>query len=155
MFVRMGNIWEQRFGRRVKDLRQARGWTQEEFARHMTAAGHSMHQTTVAKMESGARPTTIKELAAIATIFDISVAALFEDPLEETAMRQRLAGLAYRLAGISNEKNRLVDRIAELQAEWTSTEIEYKELAYQIATREQQREEEQTRLNAESENREK
>jgi transcriptional regulator with XRE-family HTH domain len=148
--VRVGNIWEQRFGSRVKDLRRLRGWTQEEFARRMTAAGHQMHQTTVAKMESGARPTNIKELAAIAMLFDVSIAALF-DPAEDAAMHQKLAVLAYKLAALSDEKNRLVHRLEEISAEWTSTEIERRELASQIIARDQEREEEKARLDAEFE----
>jgi hypothetical protein len=70
-------------------------------------------------------------------------------------MHQRLAVLAYKLAAFSDEKNRLVHRIAELEAEWTSTEIERRELAGQIVARQQERAEEKARLNAEVEKREK
>jgi hypothetical protein len=114
-----------------------------------------MHQTTVAKAESGTRPTNVAELAAIAMIFDISIAELFDPYSGDVQMYVQLEGLAYRLAAISNEKNRLEHRMAELQAEWTSTEIERRELANQITTREQEREEQRARVNAEFEKQEK
>lgn len=153
-FVRVGNIWEQRFGGRVKDLRQARGWTQDELAQQMTAAGYPLHQTTVAKLENGSRPTNVGEIAAFAMIFDISIAALFDPSDEDAPMHQQLMGLAYRLAGISNEKNRLKDRLAELETERVSTEVEYRDLALQINTRKQEREGKRTRLTGEWEIRE-
>ena len=54
------------------------GWTQEQLAEQMTVAGHTMHQTTVAKLESASRPTNVGEIGAIASIFGVSMAALFD-----------------------------------------------------------------------------
>lgn len=83
-FVRMENRearfaknWERMFGVRIKDLRQAQDWTQGDLAARMTSAGYPMHQTTVAKIESGSRPTNVGELAALAAIFGVPIGDIF------------------------------------------------------------------------------
>lgn len=78
MFVRMENMNE-RVGARVRSLRAGRDWTQGDLAKRMATAGYPMHQTTVAKMESGARPTTVNEVAALAFIFGVPPSALLSD----------------------------------------------------------------------------
>lgn len=83
--TRFAKFWEQMFGVRVKDLRTARGWTQDDLAKRMTSAGYQMHQTTVAKMESGARPTNVGEVAALAAIFGIPIGRLFSDDAADDA----------------------------------------------------------------------
>lgn len=45
----------------------------------MTAAGHPMHQTTVAKLENGTRPTSVAEASSLASIYGISTGSLFGD----------------------------------------------------------------------------
>lgn len=65
------------FGKNVRILRQALGLTQEELAKAMTEAGTPMRQTTVAKLERGARPTSITEASALATVLSVSIYALF------------------------------------------------------------------------------
>lgn len=68
---------EQLFGARVKALRQARGLTQEQLGERMTNAGYPMHQTTVAKLESAGRPTSVGEVAVLATLFGVPISSLF------------------------------------------------------------------------------
>lgn len=60
------------FGRRVRELRTAREWTQAELAERMTAAGVQMQQTTVAKIEGGRRRTTVLEVATLADLFEVN-----------------------------------------------------------------------------------
>lgn len=57
-------------GRRVKDLRRALGLTQTDLARKLAAYGVTMHQTTVAKLEGGTRPTTVHELLGLVRVLD-------------------------------------------------------------------------------------
>ena len=64
---------ERRLGLRVRELRTARGWTQKALAQRASALGFTMHRTTVAKVESGTRPTSVAEVAALAAIFDVEV----------------------------------------------------------------------------------
>jgi transcriptional regulator with XRE-family HTH domain len=61
------------FGSNVRDLRKERGWSQEELSRQLAAHGFSMHQTTIAKVEAGTRPTTVRDIGALASVFHVNV----------------------------------------------------------------------------------
>lgn len=66
------------FGARVRDERKLRGLRQDDFADRLAAVGHPMHQTTISKIESGTRPTTIEELVAIAAVLKVRPASLVD-----------------------------------------------------------------------------
>ena len=75
----MENDWEvaeTRAGQRVRELRQERGWSQTDLARRLGAYGFDLTQTTVAKLERGARPIRLNEVAALADIFGVPVSDL-------------------------------------------------------------------------------
>jgi hypothetical protein len=97
----------------------------------MTVAGHPMHQTTVAKLESASRPTNVGEINAIASIFGVSMTALF-DYSAEGQINLELAGLTTRLATISAEKARLEERVAALNTEYASVEALQRDLQERI-----------------------
>lgn len=82
------------FGVTVRNIRKLRGWSQEELARQLSEIGVTMHQTTVAKMENGARPTSVDELVLVARVLGVRPADLTppEDPDREN-VRGRLAEL--------------------------------------------------------------
>jgi len=122
----------QAFGRRVRVLRQARLWTQPDLVRHLTAAGHPMHQTTIAKLESGVRPTDVDEITAIAAIFGVAPATLFEDVSPETWLRQALHVYRSRVIQKTEERDRLRARLATLDAELHSALDEYRKLAREL-----------------------
>lgn len=96
----------------------------------MTAAGQPMHQTTVAKLEGGNRPTTVGELSAIASIFGIPIAALFDT--YETQDYAELATLANRLAGLAADKTKLAERLTALDAEYASVQAQYDDLQQRV-----------------------
>jgi len=60
------------FGRRVRELRLARGLSQEELA---FRAG--VHRTYLGSIERGERNPALKNIAAIADALDVSLAELF------------------------------------------------------------------------------
>lgn len=92
--TRFAKFWEETFGRRVKELRSARGWTQGDLAQRLTAAGYQMHQSTVAKMESGVRPTNVGEIAALAAIFGVPIGHVFSsDPEGDVDIHATMARL--------------------------------------------------------------
>jgi len=68
---------EKRFGEMVRGWRLDRNWTQEDVAERLRHQGFEMHQTTVAKIERGARPLRLAEAAALATVFEMPVLAVF------------------------------------------------------------------------------
>ncbi len=69
----------------VRGWRLDRNWSQEEVAEKLRYEGFEMHQTTVAKIERGARPLRVAEAAAIGAVFDMPVMAVFELSLPHDA----------------------------------------------------------------------
>lgn len=63
-----------RFGMRVRELRQARGLSQEAFA---DLAG--LHRTYMGGIERGERNVSLKNIEAIAKALSVSLAELFRD----------------------------------------------------------------------------
>jgi transcriptional regulator with XRE-family HTH domain len=70
--------WERRFGEVVRGWRQDRNWSQEDVAERLRHQGFEMHQTTVAKIERGARPLRVAEATALAEVFEMPIMAVFE-----------------------------------------------------------------------------
>jgi len=73
--------WEKRFGEVVRGWRQDRNWSQEDVAERLRHQGFEMHQTTVAKIERGARPLRVAEATALADVFGMPIMAVFESSL--------------------------------------------------------------------------
>ena len=72
---------DKRFGKRVKDKREDRGWTQAEMAKRLSDKGiHPMHPTTIAKIELGERSVRINEAVGIANLFEVSLDSLLGHP---------------------------------------------------------------------------
>jgi len=67
---------EQRFlraiGRRIRQLRTAKGWSQEEFANRC-----GLHRTYISTMEQGRRNLAALNLRAVARAFKITLSDLF------------------------------------------------------------------------------
>ena len=64
---------------KVKQLREERGWSQEELARRMTAAGMSIHQSAISKIEKtggGRRSISLDEAVAFAHTFALTLTEL-------------------------------------------------------------------------------
>jgi len=62
----------QRFGARVRDLRLAKGYTQETFAEHC-----GFFRTYLSRIETGRANPTLNTIEVIATALDMSIAELF------------------------------------------------------------------------------
>jgi transcriptional regulator with XRE-family HTH domain len=101
---------------RVRELRTARGWTQETLAQRMTAYGWAMHQTTLAKLESGNRPTSVGELAALAAIFEVDLPVMFESG-SNAREHGELVALDAQLATILADLRELHEREDKLKAQ--------------------------------------
>lgn len=65
---------QQRFGKRVRDLRVQRGWTQEQLGEK---AGK--HWTYIGGIERGTRNPTIEVVEAIAHALEVRIADLFSE----------------------------------------------------------------------------
>jgi len=67
----MGTIQE-KFGRRIRDLRLAKGLSQEELAFRV-----GVHRTYLGGIERGERNPALKNIAAIAKALDVTLSELF------------------------------------------------------------------------------
>lgn len=140
---------EEYLGRQVARLRKKRGLTQAELAERLGTYGHRMHQVTVAKLETGQRPTRVNEAVALSEILEVPVSALIpdrgvlgepgEDPRRlgdylsaaETALemlkaeiephRERANFAAQNVKLLEREESRLRERIYMLKAEIEKT----------------------------------
>lgn len=61
-------------GKRIRKLRDDRGWSQEHLASLL-----NVEQTYISRIERGVRSPTVPKLYHIAKAFDLSISELFED----------------------------------------------------------------------------
>jgi transcriptional regulator with XRE-family HTH domain len=85
-------------GQRIKELREARKWSQEEFA---DICG--VHRTYIGSAENGARNLTIQVLTMFARAFDTTVSELLAG-LEQRA--QQLSQTGWPSASTANPPRR-------------------------------------------------
>lgn len=67
------------FARRLREVRQQARTTQQQLAERMTATGHKMHRSAIAKIEVGDRPVSIGEAVQLAGILGVSLMELVTD----------------------------------------------------------------------------
>jgi transcriptional regulator with XRE-family HTH domain len=76
---------DKRFGERIRNAREARGWSQAAVARKLSAAGiRPMHPTTVSKIEAAERSVRITEAVGFAELFGVSLDNLLGRPGDST-----------------------------------------------------------------------
>jgi transcriptional regulator with XRE-family HTH domain len=63
-------------GEQFRGLRAGRGWSQQHVADLMNAFGYNWLQSTIAKIESAARPVPLNEIADLAALFGVKLADL-------------------------------------------------------------------------------
>lgn len=63
-----------RFGERVRELRRARGWSQEELAERA-----DLDRTYISGIERGLRNVALRNIEQLAKAFNISLKELFQD----------------------------------------------------------------------------
>ena len=67
---------DDQLGKRIKDLREGKQWSQPQLAEKLADRKTPMHATTIAKIEAGTRSVRINEAVALAEIFDVTVDGL-------------------------------------------------------------------------------
>lgn len=68
---------EQAMGRKVRQLRTERGWTQEDLRQRLAEHGWPLDQTTISNLELGRRPIRVAETVALATAFGLPPLAMW------------------------------------------------------------------------------
>ena len=95
-----------RLGGNIQRLRKAKGMSQADLARELTARGFPFQHQGILKLEGGTRPLRFAEGLAIAEIFDVNPAMLSDPPTE-------VAALAAQLYHVLSEMARITSLIAE------------------------------------------
>jgi transcriptional regulator with XRE-family HTH domain len=101
---------EERFGHRLRALREERSWSQERVAQQMTALGHNWRQTTVFKTENAARPIRLNDVAGLAQVFGVPIAALLDPGATPDSASRQLA-IARATAELEEVRHRLTTQI--------------------------------------------
>jgi len=73
-------------GPRVRKARKESQVTQMELAAQLQLLGISIDRSAIAKLESGRRPASDIELAAIAKVLKVPISWLFEEDIEENSI---------------------------------------------------------------------
>jgi len=120
--------WERDFGEKMRQWRKARNWSQEDVANKLRTYGFDMHQTTVAKIERGARPLRVAEAAAIAFIFRVPPLAVFLGPPAEPTP-WALGALQKTISTAQTTLEMLRDQMKESARQFVEQEAEVLALA--------------------------
>lgn len=73
----MTREYDAQIGARIRELRTAKGWTQEELAARLQVAGCDISRSVLANLEAGLRHIYCKELKAFKEILAVSYDDLF------------------------------------------------------------------------------
>jgi transcriptional regulator with XRE-family HTH domain len=102
------NAW---VGQNVARIRNKRGWSQTDLAARLSAQlSRSIDPTTITRLERGTRPTSVKELAALAELFEQDMPDLLREPAAMDAIDA--ANSAARRVSLIHEA--IATRCAEL-----------------------------------------
>jgi len=76
------------FARRLREVREAIGLTQQQLADPMASTGNKIHRSTIGKIENGDRPVTVGEAVQIAGILDVDLADLLTEPATDLDVQE-------------------------------------------------------------------
>jgi transcriptional regulator with XRE-family HTH domain len=120
-------VTAQAFGARIRELRNARGLSQERLAGALShlAGSRSYSQATIAKLEAGSRPTSVEELYLLALILDVEVVDFFTE--SDAGTRRHLGYLLEEMGRIVDEMRMTNERTRKLTAEYEQVKARYDE----------------------------
>jgi transcriptional regulator with XRE-family HTH domain len=121
-------------GRALRQLRMARGWSQEEVARQMKAYGYDFHQTMIAKVEAAQRPLRVRELADFAALYGVEAHELIYPPagsLKEAA--KEIAALRGQLQEVTARAEAAAVAVAKAQTDLAAAQEDYRAQSGQAA----------------------
>jgi transcriptional regulator with XRE-family HTH domain len=120
----------QRFGRAVRDFREARGWSQDHLAERLeqlTGRKFKSRQSMIAKTEAAERPVLLNEAAALSVIFD--------QPLEVMLATDELPEWAAEIARLEDLIERMDEQILLIERERDQRSRQLRELKTRVLER--------------------
>ena len=109
---------------KFRQLREDRGWSQTELSEQLAEYGIDMHQTTIAKMESGKRPLRVAEMFGLSHVFKMPPGAVFFMPMAVSdfpgmeALSQELARTEEMIAEFRRLTMKSVDTFVDFAADY-------------------------------------
>ncbi|QHK19726.1 helix-turn-helix domain-containing protein [Pseudarthrobacter psychrotolerans] len=91
---------------KFRQLREQRGWSQQDISDKLAEMGLEMHQTTVAKMEKGKRPLRVAEMFALSWVFGLPPGAVFWIPAKDD-LPSSMKFMTERLASVDELQNQM------------------------------------------------
>lgn len=114
---------DRRFGERLRAARERHGMSQAHLLMTLEALhGIKWHQSTVTKVEAGARPVRLQEAVAIASILRTKLEYLLEEPSSTEAQRRRSERLQGRLFELGYIQQQLRGRYQAVYREYEQSE---------------------------------
>lgn len=111
------------FGELVKEMRQAREWSQSDLAERMVKSGApDSTQVTVSRIEAGKRAVRLAEAQAIALVFQVSLANLADQSPELGRLDFRHRSARSQYVQFREATARLVEAQLRLEQDWLALE---------------------------------
>jgi transcriptional regulator with XRE-family HTH domain len=107
---------EEVLGRRVRDYRTAKMWSQEDLAEKMSELGFSWNQSIVTRTESATRPIRVDEAVALAGLFEVGVEDLISEK-GSNPLAARYKALVLRRGALHREFNTAKTKTLEIGKE--------------------------------------
>jgi transcriptional regulator with XRE-family HTH domain len=118
-------LTDSRFGKRVREERVRRGWSQEELAKRLTDKGVLVHSSTIAKIEAEKRPRAARlvEVVGIADLFELSVDALLDrQSPDDSTLTFALSVLSTYAGDAERQIQQARDVVADIEDQLESVE---------------------------------
>jgi transcriptional regulator with XRE-family HTH domain len=112
-----------RLGENIQRLRKAKGLSQADLARELTARGFPFQHQGILKLEGGTRPLRFAEGLAIAEIFDVNPAMLSDPPAVVAALVAQLYHVLSEMARIASLIAEQEENLGDLQVARTDIEL--------------------------------
>jgi transcriptional regulator with XRE-family HTH domain len=93
------------FALRLRQFRQARGWTQADVSRRLATFGCRLDQSSLARVENGHRRIQLNEAFALAALFGLEIERLLEGIHCDVCLDYPPAGFACEKCGATHDPN--------------------------------------------------
>jgi ribosome-binding protein aMBF1 (putative translation factor) len=92
---------EQVFAKRMRQVRERRGWSQAKLADWMRTYGVDLHSTAITRIERGERSISLNEASAVAAALGVLLVELLQEVQCEACGDAPPAGFACKSCGAS------------------------------------------------------
>lgn len=119
---------ERHLARRIKEEREAKGWSLEALAQHMTSAGCAMDRSAIYRLEGESRRITVDEAVTFAGVLGLPLEKMLLPPAvaaskEAARLYRRYERLAKELQGRATQLRELRDQILALVEDGHEAEV--------------------------------